>query len=66
VNLSSQKKRDLVHEVRGIAREIDEEFERVVTKSTGTVEKIEQVEHHLNNILDLIVMYQNAINSMQT
>ena len=50
MELSEQEKREIVYELRGIAQDIDVEFEHMVINDTYT-KNIDKVEGNLKNIL---------------
>jgi hypothetical protein len=66
MSLTNQDKRNIVCELRGIAQDIDIEFEHMILYGSVCPEKVQQIDVNLNNILSLIVMYKKAISLMQT
>lgn len=66
MDLSEQEKKEIIWELRGIAQEIDMEFEHMLEYNKVSRKRIERLETHLNNILGLIVMYQSVISTMET
>ena len=66
VYLSNQEKNEIVCELRGIAQEIDVEFEQMLVQNSLNPHELRQVETHLNSILGLLVMYLKVIDSLET
>jgi hypothetical protein len=66
MELTENEKNDIICELRGIAQEIDIEFEQMVLYNKISRNRLEQIESHLNNILGLLVMYHSVIKILET